>query len=214
MSSATATGWPSPAGFALALAVGFAATLTCAWMWGAPLIEGLLPAAHGALGWIDDRFGIAFLGVERNWQDTVVRLRVDVIAPFVVGGQMITAHSGWLEVTTTTGAMLQPLVIAPALAFALPAGWPSRLLASLLAALFAFVFLLADLPLTLHAYVWDMFIDNLEPDRFSPLMIWHAFLHAGGRLGIGAILGLAGWLSACRMLRRMSLSAQQSGVAP
>lgn len=194
MSPPVAIRWPGPAGFALALAVGFAATLTCAWMWGTLLIEGLVPAVHGALGWIDDRFGIAFLGVERNWQDTVVRLRVNVVAPFIMGGQMIGEQAdGWLEVTTTTGAMLQPLVIAPAVAFALPGGRAARLLAFLLAALFAIVFLMVDLPLTLHAYVWDIFIDNLEPDRVSPLMIWHVFLHGGGRLVMGLLIGMMGW---------------------
>lgn len=213
MASSTATGWPSPAGFALALVAGFSVTLASAWLWGTPLVEALLPAAHAVLGWIDDRFGILVLGVERNWQDTVVRLRVEVVAPFVIGGQLITAHGGWLEVTTTTGAVLQPLVIAPAVAFALPGAWFARLAAFALAALLAFGFLLLDLPLTLHAYVWDMFVDNLEPDRFSPLMIWHEFLHAGGRLGVGLILGMAAWGTVRLASRRMSLSAQELRAA-
>lgn len=194
MPSSTAAAWASPGRFALALILGFALTLTAAWLWGVALIEALLPVAHTLLGWIDDRFGILFLGVEHNWQDTVVRLRVNIIQLFVMGGQVIEAHpKGWLEVTTTTGAMLQPLVIAPALALALPATLRVRALAFGLAALFAAAFLVVDLPLTLHAYVWDMFVDNLEPDRFSPLMVWHEFLHAGGRLGIAVILGVAGW---------------------
>jgi hypothetical protein len=79
--------------------------------------------------------------------------------------------------------------------------------------LLAFGFLLLDLPLTLHAYVWDIFIDNLEPERFSPLMSWHEFLHAGGRLGVGLILGMAAWGTARQIGRRMSLSAQQSRAA-
>ena len=211
MSSSTVAAWPSPGRFALTLAAGLAFTLTCAWLWGTPLIEWLLPAAHMLLGWIDDRFDILFLGVERNRQDTVVRLRVDVARAFFIGGQIVTARSGWLEVTTTTGAMLQPLVIAPALAFALLAGRLSaRLLACLLAALPAFAFLLIDLPLTLHAYVWDMFIDNLEPDRFSPLMVWHEFLHGGGRLGIALLLGAAGWKLASSFLSHINMLDKQT----
>jgi hypothetical protein len=214
MASSIATGWPSPAGFSLALVAGFGATLACAWLWGRPLVESLLPAAHAMLGWIDDRFGILALDVERNWQDTVVRLRVNVIAPFFMGGQIISEQpDGWLEVTTTTGAVLQPLVIAPAVAFALPGAWFARLAAFALAALLAFGFLLLDLPLTLHAYVWDIFIDNLEPERFSPLMSWHEFLHAGGRLGVGLILGMAAWGTARQIGRRMSLTAQELGAA-
>ena len=199
MPFSTAAVWPSPGRFALALILGFALTLVVAWVWGTALIEAILPATRIGLGWIDDRFGILFLGVEHNWQDTVVRLRVTPTAMFVMGGQVIEPQpQGWLEVTTTTGAMLQPLVIAPAIAFALPGAMHTRILAFALAALLAFGFLLIDLPLTLHAYVWDMFIDNLDPNRYSPLMVWHEFLHAGGRLGIAVMLGVAGW----RLVRR------------
>lgn len=199
MPSSTAAAWPSPGRFALALILGLAVTLVCAWVWGETLIETVLPVTRTLLGWIDDRFGILFLGVEHNWQDTVVRLRVNILRLFVMGGEVIEAHpKGWLEVTTTTGAMLQPLVIGPAIAFALPGAIRTRVLAFALAALLAFSFLLIDLPMTLHAYVWDIFIDHLDPDRFSPLMVWHEFLHAGGRLGVAVILGLAGW----RMARK------------
>ncbi|MBU1223619.1 MAG: hypothetical protein KKA22_16420 [Gammaproteobacteria bacterium] len=194
MPSSIAAAWPSPGRFALALIPGLVLTLAIAWLWGATLVEAILPATRIMLGWIDDRFGILFLGVEHNWQDTVVRLRVNILQLFVMGGQVIgESPTGWLEVTTTTGAMLQPLVIGPAIAFALPGAVRTRILAFALATLLAFGFLLIDLPLTLHAYVWDMFVDYLDPDRFSPLMVWHEFLHAGGRLGVAVILGLAGW---------------------
>jgi hypothetical protein len=194
MPSSTAAVWPSPGRFALALIFGLAVTLAAAWAWGEALIETVLPVSRTLLGWIDDRFGILFLGVEHNWQDTVVRLRVNILRIFVMGGEVIEAHpKGWLEVTTTTGAMLQPLVIAPAIAFALPGALQTRILAFALAALLAFGFLLIDLPVTLHAYVWDMFVVHLDPNRFSPLMAWHEFLHAGGRLGVAVILGLGGW---------------------
>ena len=199
MLSSTATAWPSPGRFALALILGLTITLTAAWAWGETLIESLLPLTRILLGWIDDRFGILFLGVEHDWQDTVIRLRVNILQLFVMGGQLISeSPTGWLEVTTTTGAMLQPLVIAPAIAFALPGAMQTRILAFALAALLAFGFLLIDVPVTLHAYVWDMFIDSLEPDRFSPLMVWHEFLHAGGRLGVALLLGMAGWKFATR----------------
>jgi hypothetical protein len=194
MPSSTAPAWPSPGRFALALILGFALTLTAAWMWGATLIEAILPTTRIMLGWIDGRFGIVFLGVEHNWQDTVVRLRVSPVEMFVMGGQVINAsNTHWLEVTTTSGAMLQTLVIAPAIALALPGSVFRRIAAFVLAALLTFGFMLFDLPLTLFAFTWDMLIDGLEPDRFSPLMLWHEFLHAGGRLGVAVALGVAGW---------------------
>lgn len=194
MPSSIAAAWPSPGRFALALILALAVTLVAAWAGGEMLIESLLPLARTLLGWIDGRFGILFLGVEHNWQDTVVRLRVNILQLFVMGGRVIgESPTGWLEVTTTTGALLQPLVIAPAIAFALPGAARTRMLAFVLAVLLAFGFLLLDLPVTLHAYVWDMFVHHLDPDRFSPLMVWHGFLHAGGRLGVAVILGLGAW---------------------
>lgn len=215
MPPSTATAWPDPTRFALGLVAGLALTLGLAWVWGAPLIERLLPVAHALLGWIDDRFGILFLGVERNWQDTVVRLRVNVITLFVMGGKAIAPQpDGWLEVTTPTGALLQPLLIAPALALALPGGIVTRVAAFGLAALLALGFLVLDVPLTLHAHIWNVFIDNLDPDRFSPLMIWHEFLQGGGRLAIAPLLGVMAWrLSARGANAARSLAKKHAAVS-
>ncbi|MFN0316685.1 MAG: hypothetical protein ACKVQA_16810 [Burkholderiales bacterium] len=49
--------------------------------------------------------------------------------------------------------------------------------------------LLAGLPLTLYAYVWDMFHFHYDPDGFSPLLSWHQFMLPGGRLGLGLVIG-------------------------
>lgn len=76
MPSFTAPVWPSPGRFALALILGFVLTLAAASVWGTALVEALLPITHTLLGWIDGRFGVLFLGVEHNWQDTVIRLQL------------------------------------------------------------------------------------------------------------------------------------------
>ncbi len=190
-STTAAPVWPSPSGFALALIVTFTLTLVLAWAWGQTLVNALLPTTHALLGWFDDRFSILFLGIDHDRQDTVVRLRVSIATIFVMGGQVIAPQpNGWMEVTTTIGAMLQPLVIAPAIAGALPGRPAVRLMRLVIAISLALGFLVIDLPLTLYAYVWDMLIDNLDPNRFSLLLAWHEFLHAGGRLGMGILLGL------------------------
>lgn len=186
--------WPSPGRFGLALLIAFTFTLIAAWSGGQALIEALLPIVHSLLGWIDDRFGILFLGVEHDKQDSIVRLRVTIVQLFVMSGQVIPAQpQGWMEATTALGAMLQPLVIAPAIAAALPGRIAARLTRSAVAALFALGFLLIDLPLTLYAYVWDMLVDSLNPNGFYPLLAWHEFLHAGGRLGMGVLMGMLAW---------------------
>jgi hypothetical protein len=196
MASSIATAWPSPGRFALVLVPGFALTLAAVWAWGTALIEATLPVTRIVLGWIDERFSILFLGIDRDAQDTIVRLRVGLDPLFVMAGRVLEASpEGWLEVTTTTGAILQPLTIAPAIALALPlpGKWLARCCAFGLAATLAFLFMLLDLPLTLFAYVWDMMIDSLEPGRTPPLLMWHEFLHAGGRLGVALMLGVTAW---------------------
>lgn len=194
MPYSTAVAWPSPGRFALALIAGFALTLAAAWMWGTALIEAILPTTRIVLGWIDGRFGVVSLGVEHNWQDTVVRLRLNFSTGFFMGGRIISPDPrGALWVTTPVGSLLQPLVIAPAIAGALPGRPTLRLIRFGLAALLALSFLVIDLPLTLHAVAWDMLTYSLGVNDFSPLLAWFGFLNGGGRLGIGLLLGAAGW---------------------
>lgn len=194
MPFSTAAAWPSPGRFALALILGFALTLVAAWWWGSTLIEALLPFAHAALDWMDDRFNVRFLGVEHNWQDTVIRLRLGFSRGFVLGGQVLSADPrGSLWVATPVGSLLQPLVIAPAIAAALPRRAALRLIRSGLAALLALAFLLIDLPVTLHAAAWDTLVFSLKVTDFSPLLTWYQFSQSGGRLGIGVLMGVATW---------------------
>lgn len=194
MPSSIAAAWPSPGRFALALITGFALTLVMAWMWGSVLVEALLPLTHTVLGWIDDRFSVLFLGVEHNWQDTVVRLRLNFSTGFVLGGRIISPDPrGALWVTTPVGSLLQPLVIAPAIAGALPGRPTLHLIRFGLAALLALSFLVIDLPLTLHAVAWDMLTYSLGVNDFSPLLTWYQFTQSGGKLGMGVLMGLATW---------------------
>ncbi|MHB1176685.1 MAG: hypothetical protein ACYCZJ_16365 [Sulfuriferula sp.] len=194
MPSSIAAVWPSPGRFALALSLGFALTLAAAWWGGSTLIEALLPLAHATLDWMDDRFNVRFLGVEHNWQDTVIRLRLGFSRGFVLGGQVLSADPrGSVWVSTPVGSLLQPLVIAPAMAAALPGRLPIRLIRAGLAVLLALAFLLIDLPLTLHAAAWDDLAYSLKVTDFSPLLAWYQFSLSGGRLGIGVLMGVVTW---------------------
>ena len=191
-SSITVTpAWLSPARFALSLVLAFTLTLIVAWAWGQTLIETLLPVTRTLLGWIDDRFGILFLGVEHNWQDTVVRLRMNFTTLVVLGGQVITPHpKGWIEATTPVGDLLQPLVIATGLAAAWPGPFVTRLIRLGIALTLGLLFLIVSVPLTLHAVIWDMLIYQVGSDDFSPLLVWHRFMQSGGRLGVGVLMAV------------------------
>lgn len=194
MPSSAAAAWPSPGRFALALALGFTLTLVAAWWWGSTLIEALLPLTHTMLDGMDDRFNVRFLAVEHNWQDTVIQLRLGFSRGFVLGGQVLSADPrGSLWVSTPVGSLLQPLVIAPAMAAALPGRLPIRLIRAGLAVLLALAFLLIDLPVTLHAAAWDDLAYSLKVTGFSPLLAWYQFNQSGGKLGIGILMGVATW---------------------
>ena len=131
--------------------ISFTLTLIAAWAWGQALIEALLPTTHALLNVLDDRFDILFLGIDHDRQDTVVRLRVNIATLFVMGGRVIAPQpNGWLEVTTTLGAMLQPLVIAPAIAAALPGRLAVRLMRLTLAILFALGFMLIGVAIMVY----------------------------------------------------------------
>lgn len=185
-------GLPEPQGVILGLFVGFSLAIGLAWLGGRHLVEALLPVVQMMIGWLDDRFSILFLGIDHTAQDTVIRLRVNLVRMVVVGSHVTEPHpKGWLEVSTTVGAMLQPLTIGLGLALA----WPDKAMVRLYRAVAVFFiavfFMLIDIPLTLHAYVWDMFLERFDPDHFSPLMVVHRFLHGGGRLGVGVLIAVA-----------------------
>ncbi|MFH1659540.1 MAG: hypothetical protein ABIG35_09520 [Pseudomonadota bacterium] len=192
MSSSTpsAAEWPEPAAAIFALLAGFALSISLAALGGRQLVEILLPLLQAPILWLDDRFAILFLGIDHTAQDTVIRLRVNLIRLLVIGTHVVEPHpKGWLEVTTTVGAMLQPLTIGLGLALAWPGRISQRLARAALACAGDLLFMLVDIPLTLHAYTWDMFLAAYDPGHFSPLMTAHRFLHGGGRLGIGVALG-------------------------
>jgi len=193
MLSSTTAGivWPEPRRLVPRLLVAFALALAFTWLGGQVLAEALLPLCRPSLLWLDDRFAILHLGIDQTHQDTVIRLRATLRRMVVVGGHVTWPHpQGWLEVTTTVGAMLQPLTIALALAGAWPGCAAVCFSRISLAAVLGMLFMLVDIPLTLHAYVWNIFLLHYDPDRLSPLMLAHRFLHGGGRLAVGLLIGI------------------------
>lgn len=177
--------------FALHLALALAIALGLAAWGGRALVEALLPLAAKLLVALDDRFTVLALGIDDGGQDTVVRLRCNLRQAVLIGGQLTYPHPrGWLEVTTTVWVLFQPLVLAAGLAWALPAPLATRALRAITAAAAGLAFLVLDLPVTLHAYVWDMFRDAYLPDSTSPLLMWHGLMHGGGRAVVGVVTGL------------------------
>ncbi|MFN0316683.1 MAG: hypothetical protein ACKVQA_16800 [Burkholderiales bacterium] len=209
--AAAARAWPDPLRFAPRFVLALALALCAATLWGKEFIVLLLPYVRAALPWLDDSFAITSLGLHQA-QDTVIALRVTLAkAVFINGHFTFTDPRGWLEVTTTAGTMLQPMVIALGIAAAWPKTVFSTLIACVLALLGTLLLLLADLPLTLYAYVWDMFHFHYDPDGFSPLVAWHQFMLSGGRLGLGLVIGAIACALGCTHTPRFRHESKSTG---
>ncbi|MHB8474595.1 MAG: hypothetical protein ACYDC8_17475 [Gammaproteobacteria bacterium] len=51
------------------------------------------------------------------------------------------------------------------------------------------VLLAVDVPLVLWSGLWSLFVAAVDPNRFSPLLIWTDFLQSGGRIALAVTLG-------------------------
>lgn len=173
--------------------------------------QALLPLIGHALVWLDDHYRILALAVDSQGADTVVRLRVTLARPLVVGGHLIlTDARGWAEVTTPVGHLLQPLLILSGILLAWPARcrreWPARLLLALPVAV---ALLLLNTPFTLWGLLWDLHAHVYEPGRFSPLLAWIRLLDGGGRL----LLGMLGAAAVVALASRIAAVESEQGVA-
>lgn len=196
---------PKPLELVVRLLLAGIPLLWLAHRFGREATEALLPLIGHALASLDDHYRILALAVDSQGADTVIRLRVTLARPLVVGGHLIlTDARGWAEVTTPVGHLLQPLLILSGIQLAWPVWrwreWPARLL---LIAPVAALLVLLNTPFTLWAHLWDLHAHIYEPGRFSPLLAWVRVLDGGGRLllgmlGAAAIVALASRVAAGR----------------
>jgi hypothetical protein len=207
----TGNAWPKPLELALRLLLVGILLVWLAHRFGREATETLLPLVGRALVWLDDHYRILVLAVDSQGADTVIRLRVTLARPLVVGGQLIlTDARGWAEVTTPVGHLLQPLLILSGVLLGWPARrwreWPARLL---LVAPVAAVLVLLNTPFTLWAHLWDLHAHLYEPGRFSPLLAWVRLLDGGGRL----LLGMLGAAAVVALASRISGASERQGGA-
>lgn len=160
---------------------------------GPRMAEAFLPVLRWSFGQLDSYDRIIDLSIGDqgvvSGHEPVYRL---VLAPdrvVFVGERLIPADPrGRAMVSVLVAYLWQSLVVALPLALAWPASrsieWPVRLMA--LAAFLA-CFALIDLPFTLWAHIWQIYVDAFAPGKFSPLLVWADFLQSGGRLLLGFI---------------------------
>ncbi len=211
MPGLTGNASPRPLELAVRLLLAGALLVWLAHRFGREATEALLPLVGRTLVWLDDHYRILALAVDSQGADTVIRLRVTLARPLLVGGRVIlTDARGWAEVTTPVGHLLQPLLILSGILLAWPARrlreWPARLL---LAAPVAALLVLLNTPFTLWGLLWDLHAHHYEPGRFSPLLAWLRLLDGGGRL----LLGMLGAAAVIALAARFCTPARQTGAA-
>jgi len=156
-----------------------------------PLIEAMLPWLALCTDFFDTTYRtVAFVlrpGAELLLQRTVTLGEVTV-----VGGQVLMPNPlGQAVLATPAGHVLQPVVLALVVALAWPApravayGLRLAVLVPLLVAVTA-----VDVPAVLAALPWALHVEAMEPDRFSPLLIWKDLMQGGGRIALGVAAGV------------------------
>ena len=184
---------PGSAALATRLLLVYGVLIWLTFRFGRDFIDLLLPAFSKLIGMLDDHYRIILLKTGTKGADTVVRLDVTLAKPIFLNGHLIMPHArGLATATTTIGTILQ----IPLVSLGLILAWPVQRAVEHLqrlgfALLLILPVLLFDTPLLLWASLWDLHVHSMEPDRFSPLLIWQHFLIGGGRLAIGITLGIA-----------------------
>jgi len=170
-----------------------------------PLIEAMMPWLALCTDALDTTYRtVAF--VLRPGPELVLQRTVTLAEVTVVGGSVLMPDAlGQAVLTTPAGHVLQPLVVALVLVLAWPAprlaayALPMVLLLPLLLAVSAL-----DMPAVLAALPWALHVEALEPDRFSPLLIWKDLMQGGGRVALGLVVGALAVLAADRWVGRRS----------
>jgi hypothetical protein len=150
------------------------------------LAARLLAPLGACLGWIDGTFRTVDLGIATVNGEAVIRRVATPAALHAVGSQVVFADAR-TRITTSAGegVLFQPVVFALTLLFAWP--WRSaRLLGLRVVAAVPLVLclFLLDVPMVLYGASWYQEVALLDPDRFSPLILWMDFMNAGGRLAL------------------------------
>jgi hypothetical protein len=166
------------------------------------VLEGTLTAHLVALldtytSWIDGTFRSIYFGIVTENGEAVIRRIATPAVAHVVGGHVVfTDARTRLTSSAAEGVIFQPAIFAVALVYA----WPWREfrelgLRVLIALPLVLLVVLLDVPLILYGSMWYQEVSLLDPDRFSPLIIWSDFMNAGGRFALtvaAAAIAVAG----------------------
>lgn len=181
---------PGAGSLALRLLLAVAAVLLAAHLWAREAVALLLPALSAVLSWVADDFRILRFEFVQERGNTSIGALAVLEHTLVLGGRAIVPDGeSAVRTMTPIGTVLQPVLVALALALAWPARWLEMALRLVLVGALLAVVMLVDTPLSLAAWLWYAQLQAHEPGRASPLVWWNIFLNGGGRLALGLIAG-------------------------
>ena len=188
----------------LRLALAGAMLLPLGALYGAAYVSFCLPAYRVVLGQLAGEFRVYSLALDREGADHVVRVRVSMRPVFVFDGNVITPDP---RGTANSSTLIAHALYGPVLAMLTALAWPARRRAEffwrlLFLAPLVSLLVLSDLPAVLAAELWEIVIERLAPNSFSPLVIWKNFLQSGGRYALGVAAGVVSVALAARLAKR------------
>ncbi len=171
-----------------------AALLLALTFFAAPLMQALLPAMRWICAlWVDE-FRILSFSLDQEGADRVLRAVVQVAHYTVVQDRLLTPEGGGLANASTMawqGLHSSFIALWVALAWPAPDWLFTRLKRVAGLSLPALALLTVDAPTVVAGSLWQIVIDGLAPGSFSPLLTARTLLQGGGRLVLGAALGVA-----------------------
>lgn len=139
------------------------------------------------LDWIDGTFRTVDLGVVSANGEAVIRRVSTPAYAHELGGHVVFADTHTrLTAAAGAGMIFQPAIFILALIFAWP--WRDLRVLGMRAAVALPLVLgvvLLDVPMMLYGFTWYQEVSRLDPDRWSPLILWADFMNAGGRFALG-----------------------------
>ena len=174
----------------LRLLLATAAVLTVAHLHSRDAVSLVMPALSKALSVVAEDFRILRFGFIEERGNVSIGALAMLDHTLVLGGRAIVPDDvSVMMVGTTIGTVLQPVLVALVLALAWPAPWLEMALRLAIVGLLLALVLLADTPLSMAAWLWEVQLRAHEPGRASPLVWWNIFLNGGGRLALGLVAG-------------------------
>lgn len=173
-------------------------------LYGAHLIEALLPFLQWEIGWLDDNYRILTLAIVTNLNggDSMIRLDVTLARHVVIGHRVLEPNPGiTLMASTVTGTVLRPLILGLTMLAVWPVSRPVQYAWRIVIGMpLLLIILPVDVAFMLLGQLREVLLFYAKThDGFSALIAWKVFLQGGGPLALAFCMALAAIIVAQRL---------------